>query len=141
MKHLLSSLLVFAPMLFVLTAQAQQAKVIKVKGQQAIVQFPAGTAPVVGEMIPVGGSAEVEGGGHTARGSRAHSLSVLGSLSTASVKTEQGGTSISSSKTIFEVSGLYGWNLEIMEFGPLLSLHYDTQAGITNKIFGVGGIF
>src|SRR6218665_877680 len=52
MKHLLIALLVFATAPL---AHAQTAKVIKVKGQQAIVQFPQGTMPQVGQQISLGG--------------------------------------------------------------------------------------
>lgn len=121
-------------------AHAQQAKVIKVKGQQAIVQFPPGTPPVVGEMLNVGGSAQSEEGGSTGRGSRAHSLAVSGNISFASVKTDKP-VETSSNVTSFEIAGAYGWNQEIFEFGPLVSIGYSSTTGRTGRTLLAGGFF
>ena len=136
MKHLLSSLLVMASMsVGSLAHAASQAKVIKVKGQQAIVQFPPGVPPVVGEMLPVGGSAEVEGGGTSGRGSRAHLLAVAGQISFSN------NSATSNSTTGFSVQGRYGWNQEIFEFGPLAQISYSSTTGESNRTLVAGGFF
>lgn len=116
-------------------AHAQQAKVIKVKGQQAIVQFPPGTPPVVGEMIPVGGSAVNEGGGTSGRGSRAHLLAVSGQISFTN------NSATSNSTTGFTVQGRYGWNQEIFEFGPLAQIGYTSTTGKSTRTLLGGGFF
>lgn len=136
MKHLLSSLLVLASMsLASVQAHADYAKVIKVKGQQAIVQFPPGTPPVVGEMVPVGDSAQTEGGSHSGRGSRAHLLAVAGSI----FFTNNSATS--NSTTGFRLQGRYGWNQEVFEFGPLAELDYSSTTGQSSRTLLGGGFF
>jgi hypothetical protein len=143
MKHLLSPLLVLATISLasLSLANAQQAKVIKVKGQQAIVQFPPGTPPLVGEMLPVGGSAQTEDGAPRGRGSRGHLLGLSGNVSFKSSKTETGSTSTSSNTTSFGVDGRYGWNEEIFEFGPLATLSYSSTTGQSSRTLGAGGFF
>ena len=135
MKHLLSSLLVIATMSTLSQAHAQQAKIIKVKGQQAIVQFPNGTAPTVGQMIDVGG-----GGGDGAtssapmNGRRDHLLGLSASLTAAS-------SSAGGSQTNLNFTGRYGWNQAIMEFGPIVNLAYSSTPGRTDRTLGAGGYF
>lgn len=133
MKQLLSSLLVITSLASF--AHAQQAKVIKVKGQQAIVQFPPGTPPVVGEMIPVGGEAQTESGAHTGRGSRAHYLAAGGTI----YFTNNSATS--NSTTGFTLDGRYGWNQEIFEFGPLVTIAYESTTGSSSRKLAAGGFF
>jgi hypothetical protein len=135
MKHLLSSLLVLASMSVASLAHAQQAKVIKVKGQQAIVQFPNGVPPVVGEMIPVGGSEVQTETGAKPRGSRAHVLAVAGQI----YFTNNSATS--NSTTGFKLRGSYGWNQEIFEFGPLAELDYASTTGQSSRTLLGGGFF
>lgn len=131
MKHLLSTLLVVASVASL--SQAQEAKVIKVKGQQAIVQFPNGTAPVVGEMIPVGGEAKTEDGGHRARGSRDHLLALAGEIDFTN------NSATSTSTTTFNIQGRYGWNQEIFEFGPLAGFLYTSTNGLSTRTIYGGG--
>jgi hypothetical protein len=135
MKHLLSSLLVLASMSVGSLAQAQQAKVIKVKGQQAIVQFPNGVAPVIGEMIPVGGEAVSERGEKSSRASREHLLAIIGSIYFFN------NSATSNSTTGFSAQGRYGWNLETFEFGPLGEIDYSSTTGQSDRTLLGGGFF
>src|SRR5687768_15285827 len=109
MKHLLIALLVFSSGSICF---AQQAKVVKVKGQQAIVQFPKGTEPYAGQMIEVGGGgggASSDGGGDTGGGSsggggggsRKNLLGVSGELSMLSQSPSGGGASVSTTSLSF----------------------------------------
>ena len=103
-------------------------------------QFPPGTPPVVGEMLPVGGSAQTEAGTPTGRGSRTHLLSLSGSVVFKSVKTDQP-VATSNNVTTFDLQGAYGWNQEIFEFGPLAELSYTSTNGISTRVLSAGGFF
>ncbi len=116
-------------------AHAQQAKVIKVKGQQAIVQFPNGVAPVVGEMIPVGSETVNEAGEKRSRASRKHLLAVVASIGFSN------NSVTSNSKTTLGAQGRYGWNLETLEFGPLVDMSYTSESGTSFRTILGGGFF
>ena len=124
-------------MSFGFLAYAQQARVIKVKGQQAIVQFPQGTTPLVGEALNVGGaSAPAEGGGAgIPRGSRDQTLGLSTNLGLFTVS-DGGG-----SATLFNFAGRYGWNMQIFEFGPIATITYTSSNLITNRYVAAGGFF
>lgn len=124
---------------------AQQAKVIKVKGQQAIVQFPKGVTPSVGQSIDVGGGGggfESDSGSHGggSTGPRDHLLGISGSLSMLNRSTSGSGTSASA--TIFKLDGRYGWNEKIMEYGPLASFEMQSgDASTKSTTIRIGGFF
>lgn len=135
MKHLLNFLLVFASMGAASLAHAQQAKVIKVKGQQAIVQFPNGTAPMVGQTIDLNGGGEGGGASMAAvPGSREHLIAL--SMNLGAYSSSAGG-----SRTEFALVGRYGWNMKIMEFGPIVQLGYLSLPGQSTRTIGGGGYF
>lgn len=139
MKHLLVALLVFGS---VSSAFAQQAKVIKVKGNQAIVQFPKNSPPSVGQTIDLsGGSRESSrsgGGGST--GPRNNSIGVSAVIASLSTSNNVRG-SASTSVTTIEIAGRYGWNAETMEYGPLGSVSRISTDGGSATTIKVGGFF
>jgi len=132
MKQLLIALLVLGNGSFCL---AQKAKVIKVKGLQAIVQFPKGSPPEPGQTIDLGGGDS--GGGNNgdistdfgdsgriagSTGPRRHLLGISGIFGAVNTSTSGGGSSINT--TLFNVEGRYGWNAVEMEYGPLAEIEY-----------------
>ncbi|MES2965356.1 MAG: hypothetical protein V4760_15840 [Bdellovibrionota bacterium] len=130
MKNILMSLLVFT---VGSVALAQEAKVIKVKGQQAIVTFPSGTKPQVGQTIDLGGggvSGEAAGVG---TGSRNNVLALSGQIAVTN--------SNSNTTTQFAVSGRYGWNQETIEFGPIVTLGYSSSPNLSSRTIAGGGFF
>lgn len=134
MKNILMSLLVIT---VGSVAFAQEAKVIKVKGQQAIVTFPSGVKPQVGQTIDLGGggvSGEAAGVG---TGSRANSLSLQGQFS---ILNNSGGAT-STTTTTLSFTGRYGWNMETMEFGPIGTITYVSQSGYSARTLKAGGFF
>lgn len=120
-------------------AFAQQAKVIKVQGKKAIVQFPDDARPHVGQMLELGSSGAVSmsgtsgGGGGT--GSRAM---IVGGSAELSSLTPSGG---STSTTKFAVDGRYGWNKDVMEYGALASILYSSTTGSSFRNLSAGGFF
>ncbi|MDX9731949.1 MAG: hypothetical protein RBT63_09275 [Bdellovibrionales bacterium] len=112
-------------------AVAQQAKVVKVQGRRAIVQFPDEARPTVGQTLELGGKAVSSSGGS---GSREQIIGGAASLDSIS---SGGGSSTSS----LSVEGRYGWNKEIMEYGGLAVLHYSSSAGSSARHMGIGGFF
>jgi len=119
------------------TSSAQAQRIIKVKGQQAIVQFPPGITPTVGETLSTGGSsAPVDNGaGSHGSGSRDHSLTLL--VNDLGVYSSSAG----GSRTIFDLSGSYGWNMHTMEFGPIVTINYVSKPGETDRTLTGGGFF
>ncbi|MES2856842.1 MAG: hypothetical protein V4692_13300 [Bdellovibrionota bacterium] len=126
-----------------LPAFAQQARVIKTKGYQAIVQFPEGEKPRVGQMINIAEDDGVvsEPGRAIGTGKRAHLLALQGELSMLSVSTSGGATSTSDTRTTISVTGRYGWNFENWEAGPLGTFTMTTGSDYSNRVMSVGGFF
>lgn len=114
-------------------SQAQQAKVVKVQGRKAIVQFPDDIKPKVGQTFDVGGGVSMGGGG--GNGSRA--MIVGGSAELSSLTTSTSSTSA----TALAVSGRYGWNKGQMEYGGIAGLTYSSSPGTSSRLLEVGGFF
>lgn len=119
-----------------LEARAQQARILKVKGQQAIVQFPPGTKPQVGQMLDVGSDATVGmNAGSAGAGARDNSIGVATELSF------KNNSSSSKTTTAFSLAARYGWNMVDWEIGPSGLLSYRSIDGISATAFGIGGFF
>lgn len=117
-------------------ARAQQAKVLKVQGKKAIVQFPDDVKPRVGQLIEVGaGSSEVSMAAGHGTGSR--EMIVGGSASFSSLTTSSSSTSTST----LDLSGRYGWNKGEMEYGGLGTFYYTSTTGSSSRTIGAGGFF
>ncbi len=117
-------------------ASAQQAKVVKVSGKKAIVQFPDDARPRVGQMIDLGGGdGESSGGGGGGSDSRA---TIIGGSAELSNQSTSGSTS---STTNFGVTARYGWNAGDMEYGGLGTLSYTSATGSSARIIEAGGFF
>src|SRR5688500_4408708 len=100
-------------------ASAQTGTVSKVKGRQAIVNFPAENPPTEGQTVYVGQPGESAQRSVAAVGSRDHTVGLSGELSMKS------NSSNSTSTTAFSVSGRYGWNKRQYEFGPIAGFGYS----------------
>lgn len=123
------------------TATAQTAKVIKVSGKKAIVQFPDDARPRVGQTIELGGGGmqSMDGGGSHSSGGGAGSRSmIVGGSAELSSLTPSGS---STSTTVFGVDGRYGWNAGIMEYGGIGYLAYSSTTGSSNRKLEAGGFF
>jgi len=116
-------------------ASAQEAKVIKVKGQQAIVTFPNGVKPQVGQMINLGGGAVNGEEAGVGTGSRSTTLGLTGDLSILS------DSASSSTITSLSLFGRYGWNNETMEFGPIGQIAYTSYTNYSSRTLAAGGFF
>lgn len=120
--------------LFSLGANAQTAKVVKVSGKKAIVQFPDDARPRVGQTIDLSGGGGGDMGGGGGGGSRA---TIIGGSAALSSLSAGGG----SSTTQLEVSARYGWNNGTMEYGPLGALTYASSTGSSSRVIAAGGFF
>lgn len=121
---------------------AQQAKVIKVKGQQAIVQFPAGVKPQVGQLINVGTDADEDEPEATVStavgGSNRRQYIVGGSASLGYINNSQ---TSKSSLELSMISVRAGWNLVQYEAGPIGTFSYASSEGSSSRVLEVGGYF
>jgi len=115
-------------------AEAQEARVIKVQGKKAIVQFDDGYKPKVGEILG-GGGGDSGGGGGGSSGGRDTILG--GSAEFSSLSTNPGGASTSG----LSLAVRYGWNAVDMEYGPIGSFSYATASSSSSRAIGVGGFF
>ena len=120
------------------TSNASQATVIKVKGRQAIVQFPADYVPAAGDKVEVAPAEGMNTPIDPSSGSRAHTIGVSANISLIS-NSSSGNSGSSSSSTNINVTGLYGWNFEIIEVGPTLGLSYKSSNGASATSFQGGG--
>lgn len=116
-------------------ASAQQAKVVKVSGKKAIVQFPDDARPRVGQMIDIGG-----GGGESSMGGGGGDSRAM--IIGGSAELENRSTSgSSSSTTALGVTARYGWNAGDMEYGGLGTLAYTSATGSSSRVIEAGGFF
>ncbi len=132
MKNILMSLLVLS---VGSVAFAQEAKVIKVKGQQAIVTFPSGVKPQVGQTIDLGGGGV---SGEEAGVGTGSSNTILGIAGELSILNNSGS---SQTTTALTFNGRYGWNQETLEFGPIATISYSSSPGVSSRLIAGGGFF
>ncbi len=116
-------------------ATAQQAKVVKVSGKKAIVQFPEDARPKVGQMIDLSGGGGESSGGGGGDGSRA---TIIGGSAELSNLSTSGSTS---STTSLGVTARYGWNGGEMEYGPVGTISYSSATGSSARVLEAGGFF
>jgi hypothetical protein len=124
-----------------LPAVAQEGKVTQAKGNRAVVQFPSGTRPHIGDTVNLGGfdseylpssSSTSSSSSSDMKGSREHSIDFSANLTS-------GSSSAGGSHTALSVAGRYGWNKITMEYGPEASFSTVTPGSITT--FAGGGFF
>lgn len=123
--------------LFSLGANAQTAKVVKVSGKKAIVQFPDDARPRVGQTIDLSGGGGGDMGGGGGGGSRATIIG--GSAALSNLTTTLG--SNSASETKLDVSARYGWNMGVMEYGAVAGFSYESEPATSKRILSAGGFF
>lgn len=121
------------------TSLAQQARVTKVSGRKAIVQFPKEMTPTVGQIIELGGSGDSSGnsssGGGDSRGTIIGGSASLSSLSS----NVGGGSGATSSTTKVSAEARYGWNTGVLEYGLIALFGMDSSSGASTTQFGGGG--
>ena len=108
-------------------ALAQSATVTKVKGRQAVVMFPEGYEPEVGDSINLKNSSK--------GGPRGHTIAFTGSLSFLS------NSQTTKSTMSLAAEGRYGWNMAEFEFGPIAGFSYANSEDRSARTFGGGGFF
>ena len=124
--------------LFVTTnAFAQQAKVLKVQGRKAIVQFPEDSRPRVGQMLDIGGPVSIDGGAGKSHATGDRAMIIGGSAELSNL-TPKGA---SSSATRLGLDGRYGWNKGEMEYGAVAGITYYSTTASSNRHLEVGGFF
>ncbi len=121
---------------------AQTAKVIKVSGKKAIVQFPDDSRPRVGQTIDLsGGGASMEGGSSSGGGGGVGTGSrgmIVGGSTEFSSLTPSGSSTTS---TVFEADARYGWNAGQMEYGALGAMTFTSSTGRSARLLAAGGFF
>ncbi len=120
------------------TASAQQAKVVKVQGKKAIVQFPDDARPRVGQIIELGGADGVVSMGGSSSGSTGGRNMIIGGSAELSSLTPSGA---SSSGTTLSLDARYGWNKSEMEYGAIGRVDYYSTTAISRRALEVGGFF
>lgn len=121
-------------------ASAQTAKVIKVQGRKAIVQFPDEARPRVGQTIDLGGPVSIDG----SSSSRSTSVNTGDRGTIIGGSTELSSLSVSgdsSSTTTLTFDGRYGWNEGIMEYGAVGGLTYFSTSATSRRRLDAGGFF
>lgn len=124
-------------------ALSAEAIVIKSKGRQAIVQFSGDYAPKTGQRIEVGPLSESSSrmsNDADSNNRRRHLIALSANLSSLSVASTSGSNTSTTSSTNIGLTGQFGWNLETIELGPLLSLSYRGSGSAGTTTFS-GGAF
>lgn len=118
-------------------AHAQQAKVVKVQGKKAIVQFPDEARPRVGQVIDLGGGTSISGEPLSHSSSGARNMIIGGSTELSSLTAPGSATS----QMIFTADARYGWNKSEMEYGGIGTIGYVSSTGVTKRKLEAGGFF
>ena len=120
-------------------ASAQQAKVVKVQGKKAIVQFPDDARPRVGQIIELGGGSDgVVSMGASSSGSTGGRNMIIGGSAELSSLTPSGAAS---SGTTLALDARYGWNKSEMEYGGIGHVTYYSTTAVSRRALEVGGFF
>lgn len=118
---------------------AQQAKVIKVQGRKAIVQFPEDNRPRVGQVLDLsGGAVSIAGESHSSSGPSGPRSMIIGGSGELSSLTPSGS---STSSTRLALDARYGWNMGIMEYGAIGTISYYSTTGSSSRKLEAGGFF
>ncbi|MCB0364977.1 MAG: hypothetical protein H6624_12095 [Bdellovibrionaceae bacterium] len=133
--------------LFVWPALAQEVKVLKVKGNKAVIKIPKDMEISKGQTLMIGGGDEgdEEGGGSTmAKGSGSRNTALAMSFSMTSLSFERttsaGGKSTGDSNTI-SLAVSYGWNKGWAEYGPVFIYQSSDNGSSKSTEFDLGGYF
>lgn len=118
--------LLFIAMLFAGTAQAEQAQVIKVQGNRALVLYPPGETPRMGQVLTIGSTGEN-------KVSREYTTALTGELSALNY------SNTGLTTTSINLGGQFGWNYVDYEMGPKLQLGYSSNSAATMTMVGFGG--
>jgi len=114
---------------------AQKIKVKKIKGNQAIVEFPASSPLQPGRVYELNSVDDMGTSQDSDSESRNHVIAL--SFSFASYKSNTVGAT---NDSLITGSGKYGWNLGSVEFGPVVSVQTETTSGLTSTSL-LGGVF
>lgn len=119
------------------TANAQTFKVLRAKGNKAVIQLPKGESLAKGSTYSISESREssASAGGN---GSREKTVSLSSEIFTGSRSV---GSGSSVSLTTFDVAGRYGWNQGVMEYGPLASVAYASSGSASARTILAGGFY
>lgn len=145
MKNVLAAfLLIFA----MFPAWGEQVKVLKVKGNKAIIKVPPGTMIEKGRIytLDTAGDRTMASEGDAsssatsvATGPRTKLLGLTAKIFTGSTRSSPGGTSVST--TQFEVEGRYGWNDGKREYGPIGILDYVSFDRSSSRVLAGGAFY
>ncbi|MCB0386216.1 MAG: hypothetical protein KDD43_12555 [Bdellovibrionales bacterium] len=133
--------------LFIWPAFAQEVKVLKVKGNKAVIRIPKDMDISKGQTLMIGGGGEEDeegGGGAMSKGSGSRNTAIAGTFSMESLSFERetaaGGKTTGDSTTMsLQVS--YGWNKGWAEYGPVF-VYESTDSGTSKSTeFNLGGYF
>lgn len=116
-------------------AWSQTARVMKVQGQRAIIKLDRPGTLKPGQTVHVGSNDNSSRSSWSSHSSR--NQIVGGGASIASQTQNPGSTSVS----VFDVSGRYGWNRGDMEYGPIAAVRFTGSSGVSTREFQVGGFF
>jgi hypothetical protein len=117
-------------------------KVLKVKNNQAVVAFSKKRGALkVGQIGRLTVNSSDTKDAHEIEGiSRHHFIALAMDLTSLSTKTD--GSSADAAKSDhFNLSTVYGWNAERMEYGILLNYSFDKQKDADAKTLELGGVF
>lgn len=111
-------------------ALAQQARIVKVKGRQAIVQFPADAKPEIGQILTVSSGVLDE---ENQTQNRNFLLAWDFNLSYVNDSRTNKATAG------FSSTGRFGWNMGDVEFGPLGTLSFSSGSNTDSRTVSAGG--
>jgi hypothetical protein len=136
-----ASLLVFV-LLAGSAAHAQTFKVVKVKGNKAVIELPKGITLEKDQSYAI----DPEQSGQTASasedtGSRARVLGGSMDLFFGSTTRKTPTRSVTENGMQLSIDGKFGWNTGRMEYGPLLAFGYESDSDSKARTIALGGFF
>jgi hypothetical protein len=131
-------------MLLSSAAHAQSFKVVKVKGNKAVIELPKGITLEKGERYTIDAEKSGESAAEVTSedtGSRARVVGGEADLFVGSTNRKTPTRSTSESGMQFSIAGKFGWNTGQLEYGPLLALAYESDSDSKNRTIAIGGFF
>jgi hypothetical protein len=116
-------------------AQANELKVIQVKGSRAVVSLPEGMMAQKGDVLKISDGSS--SGGSVGAGSRNTRIDFTFAYSSLTAETAFG----ESDTSTMELSGTYGWNKGRMEYGPKISYESTDTGSAKTTTMELGGFF
>lgn len=139
------TLLLFPLLITSLSVAAERAVIQQMKGKRAIIQFEKDIPFSVGQKVSLSSEDGTELGVSKENRNfleRKNSIEMAINIYSSQMETKVNSTTSKATTTAYTMSGRYGWNRELYEFGPLAEFTYSKpENSDESSRYAIGGFF